>query len=56
MIGIVGIVMLIVVLFVIVMMGLMRKCKMNYIMELVMNVIYLIGMMLLIIGGGGIFK
>ncbi|MBD1755243.1 gluconate permease, partial [Staphylococcus aureus] len=37
-------------------MGLMRKRKMNHIMESVTNAIYPIGMMLLIIGGGGTFK
>ena len=44
--------MLIAVLFAIVTMGLMRKRKMNHIMESVTNAIYPIGMMLLIIGGG----
>ncbi|HDK9036613.1 TPA: gluconate permease [Staphylococcus aureus] len=48
--------MLIAVLFAIVTMGLMRKRKMNHIMESVTNAIYPIGMMLLIIGGGGTFK
>ena len=56
MIGTAGTAMLIAVLFAIVTMGLMRKRKMNHIMESVTNAIYPIGMMLLIIGGGGTFK
>ncbi|HCY1904833.1 TPA: gluconate:H+ symporter [Staphylococcus aureus] len=52
MIGTAGTAMLIAVLFAIVTMGLMRKRKMNHIMESVTNAIYPIGMMLLIIGGG----
>ncbi|MBT9985302.1 gluconate:H+ symporter [Staphylococcus aureus] len=53
MIGTAGTAMLIAVLFAIVTMGLMRKRKMNHIMESVTNAIYPIGMMLLIIGGVG---
>ncbi|HGZ4288927.1 TPA: gluconate:H+ symporter [Staphylococcus aureus] len=53
MIGTAGTAMLIAVLFAIVTMGLMRKRKMNHIMESVTNAIYPIGMMLLIIGRGG---
>ena len=56
MVGTAGTAMLIAVLFAIVTMGLMRKRKMNHIMESVTNAIYPIGMMLLIIGGGGTFK
>ncbi len=55
-IGTAGTAMLIAVVFAIFSMGVMRRRKMEYIMESVTNAIYPIGMMLLIIGSGGTFK
>ena len=55
-IGPAGTAMLIAVVFAIFSMGVMRRRKMEYIMESVTNAIYPIGMMLLIIGSGGTFK
>lgn len=55
-IGNAGTAMLIAVIFAIFTMGILRKRKMEDIMESVTQAIYPIGMMLLIIGGGGTFK